>query len=213
MKAHRVGWTALVVAGLLAVASIAPRGSGDQTQRSQATTGLVKVVRDETAQFKSQDDAVVAGYAPANGCVSGPERGAMGLHYVNGDLVADGGLDPRRPEALIYEQRHGRMRLVGVEYLVLADAWHAKNEGPPVLMGHLAHYVDSPNRYGLPAFYELHVWAWKDNPHGMFADWNPDVSCEQFAADASPFAAATDHVHVPTPRRSSAPRTAAAPIR
>jgi hypothetical protein len=40
--------------------------------------------------------------------------------------------------------------------------------------------VGAPNRYGLPAFYELHVWAWKTNPSGMFADWNPRVSCEEF---------------------------------
>lgn len=66
----------------------------------------------------------------------------------------------------------------------LVNAWHASHEAPPVLMGQLFNYVGSPNRYGIPAFYELHVWAWKNNPSGMFADWNPMVSCEQFTADA-----------------------------
>jgi hypothetical protein len=70
-----------------------------------------------------------------------------------------------------------------VEYVVIAEAWHAAgNEGPPVLMGQLFHYVGSPNRYGIPAFYELHVWAWKTNPAGTFADWNPTVSCDDFTA-------------------------------
>lgn len=88
-----------------------------------------------------------------------------------------------QPEILVYEpQRHGRMRLVAVEYIVLAEAWHAVNETPPVLMGQVFHYPGSPNRYGLPAFYALHVWAWKHNPHGMFVDWNPNVSCQQYAA-------------------------------
>ncbi len=47
----------------------------------------------------------------------------------------------------------------------------------PHLMGHLLHFAPGPNRYGPPAFYELHVWAWKQNPKGSFADWNPKVSC------------------------------------
>ena len=37
------------------------------------------------------------------------------------------------------------------------------------------------NLNGPPAFYELHVWAWKDNPRGSFADWNPSVSCDAWA--------------------------------
>jgi hypothetical protein len=47
-------------------------------------------------------------------------------------------------------------------------------------MGQTFHFTPSPNRYGIPAFYALHVWAWKHNPHGMFVDWNPKVSCEDF---------------------------------
>jgi len=102
----------------------------------------------------------------------------MGVHYPNGDLVGDGVLDAQRPEILIYEQRDGRLRLLGVEYLVIAAAWHEKNAGPPALMGQHFHYVGSPNRYGLPPFYELHVWAWRDNPQGSFVDWNNKVTCE-----------------------------------
>ena len=106
----------------------------------------------------------------------------MGVHFVNGDLVGDGALDAVRPEALLYEVRNGQYELLGVEYVVLAEAWHARNEAPPVLMGQLFHYVGSPNRYGIPAFYELHVWAWRTNPNGTFADFNPAVSCDEYAA-------------------------------
>ena len=74
----------------------------------------------------------------------------MGIHYPNGDLVGDGELDASPPEILIYEQRGGRLRLLGVEYIVIAEEWDAKNPGPPVLMGQHFHYVGSPNRYGLP---------------------------------------------------------------
>src|SRR3546814_3909937 len=88
----------------------------------------------------------------------------MGLHYANGIRVGDGTLDANRPEVLVYEPlRGGRMQLVAVEYLVIAEAWDANNTAPPVLQGQLFHYQGSPNRYGLPAFYGLHVWAWKDN--------------------------------------------------
>jgi hypothetical protein len=48
-------------------------------------------------------------------------------------------------------------------------------------MGQLFHFFDGPNRFGLPAFYTLHVWAWKDNPDGAFVNWHPDVSCQGFA--------------------------------
>ena len=89
-------------------------------------------------------------------------------------------VDVSTPEALIYEFRDGIARLVGVEYIVFAEQWHkthAEND-PPVLEGQLMHRYESPNRFGLPSFYELHVWAWRDNPLGTFADWNTGVSCD-----------------------------------
>jgi hypothetical protein len=109
----------------------------------------------------------------------------MGIHYVNGDLVGDGELDAARPEALLYELRNGRLQITGVEYVVIAEAWDANHDTPPMLMGQMFNFVGSPNRYRLPAFYELHVWAWKHNSDGMFADWNPGVSCESFTDEGS----------------------------
>jgi hypothetical protein len=106
----------------------------------------------------------------------------MGVHYVNGDLVGDGELDASSPEALLYHAKGGAYSLVGVEYVVIAEAWDANHDTPPMLMGQLFNYVSTPNRYGLPAFYELHVWAWQSNPKGMFADFNPKVSCEEYVA-------------------------------
>jgi hypothetical protein len=116
------------------------------------------------------------------GCVSGPDAGAMGLHYVNMSLVGAGVLDATRPQIVIYEPLpNGRRRLIGADYLLLAEAWDAKKVGPPQLMGQLFHLFEAPNRFGLPAFYTLHVWAWKDSPTGTFVNWNHDVSCDAFA--------------------------------
>lgn len=122
---------------------------------------LVRVVREATERFRDVSIAEAEGYGLMFGCVSGPEWGAMGLHYVNLALVADGELDPARPEIVIYEPLpNGKLKLVGADYLAFAEAWHAKHAETPKLMGQLLHLFESPNRYGLPAFYTLHVWAW-----------------------------------------------------
>jgi hypothetical protein len=151
-------------------------GTAGHEQASPAR--LVQLVRDATQQFINVNAAVAAGYGPFLGCVSGPEHGAMGVHYVKGDLVGDGQLDATHPEALIYEPSKGGLRLVGVEFIVDAATWLANHDGPPVLEGQSFHLVASPNRYALPAFFELHVWAWRDNPNGAFVDWNTRVTCE-----------------------------------
>jgi hypothetical protein len=143
---------------------------------------LVRVVREATERFKDVRVAEAEGYLLQFGCVTGPDTGAMGLHYVNGPLVGAGELDATRPQIVIYEPLpNGRLRLIGADFLVLADAWNAKHAGPPELMGQLFHLFDSPNRFGLPAFYTLHVWAWKDNPAGTFVNWHTNVSCNAFS--------------------------------
>ena len=158
----------------------------DDKHDAHAPVGLVREVRRATEDFRDVNAAIAAGYLSTGSCVTGPEKGAMGIHFANDALVGDGELDARAPELLIYEQRNGRLRLLGVEFLVLADAWNASHPAaPPVLMGQHFHYVGTPNRYRLPAFYELHVWAWKDNPSGAFVDWNPEVSCAEFDPDGS----------------------------
>jgi hypothetical protein len=143
---------------------------------------LLRIVREATERFKDVQDAERAGYVLQFGCVSGSDSGAMGLHFVNGALVNAGVLDARHPQIVIYEPTgDGKLKLIGADFLLFADAWNAKHDGPPELMGQLFHLFDAPNRFGLPAFYTLHVWAWKDNPNGAFVNWHPNVSCEKFS--------------------------------
>jgi hypothetical protein len=146
-------------------------------------SAFLKIVRDSTERFKDVSVAEKEGYTLQFGCVSGPDSGAMGLHYVNGALVGSGIIDATRPQIVIYEPTpNGGLKLIGADYLVLADTWNAQHpEGPPQLMGQLFHLFESPNRFGLPAFYTLHVWAWKDNPNGPFVNWHPEVSCASFS--------------------------------
>jgi hypothetical protein len=150
--------------------------------RQSSAGALLKIVQDSTERFKNVSVAEAEGYALQFGCVSGSDSGAMGLHYVNGALVNSGVLDATRPHIVIYEALpDGSLQLIGADYLLFADAWNATHSSPPELMGQLFHLFDSPNRFGLPAFYTLHVWAWKENPAGAFVNWHPHVSCESYA--------------------------------
>jgi hypothetical protein len=139
--------------------------------------------RSATASFQNVQNAQAAGYglfrdAAGIACIANPPLGGMGIHYVNGSYVGDTVLDPRKPEALVYEpKRNGRLRLAALEYIVFQEAWDAEHSSPPSLFGHQFGLVTSPNRYGLPPFYELHVWIWKNNPNGLFFEWNPGVRC------------------------------------
>ena len=172
---------------IVALASVLLRSSasidaaGAQHPEHPAGSGaaLVAAVRQATEAFRDVSN-LPPGYGPALGCVSGPAEGAMGAHFVNPGLLFDAALDPAQPEALIYESKNGFTRLVGVEFILFADVWHESHalNDPPLIEGQLLQFVDGPNRFGLPAHYELHVWAWRDNPNGVFADWNTHVSCE-----------------------------------
>ena len=160
----------------LTFSSVALAQRATQPEEQGGPDKLVEIVRNATTQYV--DDvkaATAAGYSPVLGCVSGSDHGAMGIHYVNGNLL-NGPIDPKHPQALIYEpQSNGELKLVGVEFIILASAL-PPNPAPQV-EGHLMLFVDGPNRYGLGPFYELHVWAWRDNPQGPYVDWNDHVSC------------------------------------
>jgi hypothetical protein len=160
----------------------APLAASERRSDLEAKAGLVKIVRDATERFQDVEVAKAEGYALQFGCVSGSESGAMGMHFVNGALVGDGELDPTRPEIVIYEPlANGKLKLVGADFLVLADAWNAKHANTPEMMGQLFHLFEAPNRFGLPAFYTLHVWAWKESPTGTFVNWHQNVSCDAFS--------------------------------
>lgn len=172
----------LALLGILATAAPAVADDfGHANHNSPAK--LVQIVRDVTRGFANDPSSAPAGYGPLFGCISGPDHGAMGVHYVNLGLVGDGKINEYTPEALVYEPvGRNRFQLVAVEYIVDAATWlgNADNKGlPPQLEGQGFQLVGTPNRFGIPApFFELHVWL-KDNPQGSFVDWNNNVSCDR----------------------------------
>jgi hypothetical protein len=153
-----------IVVSMLLVATmavtVAARGQSELAQ-----------VRAATAQFQRINVAEAAGYVQASPCVEHPELGGMGYHFVNFDLV-DLELDPAQPEILVYAPSpSGNMTLVAVEYAVPIGPWDALYNHPPSVLGQ---DLRANPHLGL---YVLHVWIWQHNPAGMFADWNPNVSC------------------------------------
>ena len=134
----------------------------------------VAALRAATAQFHRLDVANAAGFDnqfPA-GCMESP-AGGMGIHYLKGDNV--GTLDPTRPQLVIYEpEQNGTMRLVAVEFIYPGQP----TDPAPVLFGQSFRWNATFQVWA------LHVWTFKNNPTGLFKDWNPDVSC-QFATTTS----------------------------
>jgi hypothetical protein len=131
-------------------------------------------LRKVTAPFHRFETAADAGWGTQiTGCFSDPVRGGMGYHYGNTALI-DGTVEALKPELLLYEPtKNGKLRFVAVEYIVPFTAWTAA--APPQLYGQSFHRNEA---FGL---WVLHVWHFQHNPSGMFADWNPGVSCA-FAA-------------------------------
>ena len=94
-------------------------------------------------------------------------------------FLQDGGvIDPTKPEALVYAPNaDGQPKLAALEYILFASEWPHPLNDPPTLFGGDFLYTPFPNRYGLPAFWALHVWIWHPNPSGLFKAWNPRVHC------------------------------------
>ncbi len=125
-----------------------------------------------TAPFHRIEAAMAAGWdAPVTGCLSHPTDGAMGVHYGNLSFF-DAEAAVLEPETLLYEPtKNGGMRLVGIEYLIPFSELPATADAPELLGQHFHANTDA-------GVWALHVWLWRHNPAGLFADWNANVTCE-----------------------------------
>lgn len=162
-----------LLAGLLMTTSVVVAGQEE-----------LAPVRAATAKFHNVDAAIAAGYELGyvngagvriiTGCVAHPTAGAMGYHYFNKQLIDDLAVDVLKPEGLVYAPgADGGLKLVALEYVVPGAGSNPPGVSePPTVFGREMKIL-------VPAvgFYTLHAWVWGHNPAGMFAHWNPEVSC------------------------------------
>ena len=194
MRAKWIVTAVVALSGVVAAAGvvIAAPGSGaapapaqeHSDEAHQGHEAELAQVRRATARFHDLDVALEAGYELGwengsgdriiTGCVASPSAGAMGYHYFNPQLMADLAVDLLQPEVLVYAPGpEGQLRLVAVEWIARgANSNPPGVSEPPTLLGMPMHILVPP-----VGFYLTHAWVWEPNPAGMFADFNPNVSC------------------------------------
>src|SRR4029453_8464826 len=149
-------------------------------------TAQLEALRKSLEKYQDYKVAVRDLYLSTVGCVhyAGEKiphhmeypKGAMGVHFVN--LTVQGAPDPMKPNVLIYEPVGKELRLVAVEWLVPLTADTTQRPslfGQPFMGPMEGHEPLIPKDY---VHYDLHAWLFKNNPLGMFAPTNPDVSCK-----------------------------------
>jgi hypothetical protein len=167
-------------------------------------------VRAATERFQDVNVALAEGYQrdPMDICETAEklgqpaELGAMGIHFANLELLGitappsprvDGNgthTDFLKPSVLIYEpQADGSLELVAVENLVFVQAWQeAGNDAPPTFHGvtydTMADDPETPidEAHLFEPHHDRHVWIYRENPSGVFAQFNPAVTCEHHTA-------------------------------
>lgn len=194
----------LAAAAALAVSAFAPVPASADPD--------LAAVRAASERFRDVNVALAEGYiaAPGSHCESAEAMGrpaalgAMGIHYFRPDLlgitappnprVAGSGThtDFLDPAILIYEpQVDGSLELVAVENLVFESAWRAAgHSAPPSFHGRpYERMADDPatpidEAHMFEPHFDRHVWLWRDNPSGVFAPFNPNVTCPRGMAAA-----------------------------
>jgi len=153
--------------------------SGAVTEASPNVASELAAVRAATAKYHDVSAALADGYqlgyrGVVTGCISNPTAGAMGYHYFNWAKMDDPSIVAGDPEVLVYHTGDdGTLVLGAVEWVVPKALWEkAGNTESPVVFGQPLHVLNPVLNW-----YIEHAWIWTHNPAGMFADWNPKVSC------------------------------------
>lgn len=165
---------AATLATTLVAALVAPALTTTASGAERADS--LSAVRRVTAEYHDVGAALAAGYVPVSGCVEGPD-GVMGVHYAKPALLGRP-VDALRPAMLLYVPGDDGLELAGVEYFQAdADQDLSTDGDRPSLFGHAFDGPMEGHVGGMPRHYDLHVWVWKHNPAGTFAEYNPALSC------------------------------------
>ena len=172
----------IIVIALTLVATLAGVAYAATGTTDPAVLRDLAKVRQATAKYHDVNVALAEGYIPTDACDAIPGVGGMGFHYVKPALIMDSVVDLTTPEILMYATSGEGLKLIGVEYFVGVGAPDAPVPDPappaPILF---ERPFDGPmpgHIPGMPPHYDLHVWIWQPNPDGMFAAWNPNVTCQ-----------------------------------
>lgn len=149
----------------------------DNESAAMPAEGELLEVRNATERFTNVSAAEEAGYVSTEVCEA-HDGAAMGIHYVNPGLMNDTELNATQPEILLYEPTEDGLELVAVEYFVAAVPWHEEHDREtPRIFGEEFDGPMAGHTPDMPVHYDQHVWLWKPNPRGLFAGFNPFVSC------------------------------------
>jgi hypothetical protein len=172
-KKVTIGTGLAALAGAVMVTTSVTHGAG------AVPTSDLQAAKAASAKYHSLEEAVRDGFSGEHEpCVESPD-GGMGIHHVNRSLIGDRELSPTRPEILLYQpDEGGKLTLVGLEWMVFdADQDLSTDADRPSLFGHPFDGPMPGHAPGMPIHYDLHVWLWQDNPSGLFAPFNPSLSC------------------------------------
>jgi len=167
---------ALALVGMLASVAYAATGISDPVVLQQLAQ-----VRQATAKYHDVNAALADGFIQTPTCVASPD-GGMGIHFIHPARLMDPAENILEPEILLYIESGDGMKLIGVEYFygIGAPDTAIPNPAPPapILFGRAFDGPMEQHEPGQPPHYDLHVWVWMANPSGIFAPFNPNVSCE-----------------------------------
>lgn len=171
----------LVVMSAAVTLSMSGASAASAHQSDQELDDLTEL-RQTTAPFHDVENALAAGWTEQPVCMDYPDGymgeppGTMGHHFFNVEYIRDGGhIEPSEPELILYEkQADGTWRLNAVEYIIPASDLPPTAE-PPMMFGQEFKFHPDVGSAGI---WGLHVWLWRHNPHGLYAELNPLVSCE-----------------------------------
>ena len=174
-----VAITSLAATALVATAApVLAHGDHEHDESQSAlelTSAQRKQIRNATRSFRNVDNALAAGFVPTDTCTALPGVGGMGYHYVNPTNIADGVIDPAKPEILVYHRGpSGRLRLGAVEYFAVdGDQDLSTDADRPSLMGIPFDGPMPGHEPSMPVHYDLHAWVFTHNSAGDLAPWNP----------------------------------------
>lgn len=174
------GTTAAVAAALAAqpAASATPDHGDPAAQHSRAGAGhSLAELKQSLRKYQDVSVAEAEGFVPASECTESPE-GGMGVHYLHPARAA-APVDATAPAILLYQPTaDGGLRLMGAEWFQAdADQDLTTDDDRPALWGQPFSGPMPGHDPMMPVHYDLHVWLYDSNPAGVFADWNPSVSC------------------------------------